>query len=269
MYSRLLLLTLLIYVVSTCLAFGGMNMQSHSHVVRMPALYSTQCWTRKRTIRFNIFRKKDADDDNDNKQDDDSVKENVEIVKMTSNNNNNNNKSFAQTFNDFGQSLKDKATKYKTIRETTAAGKERFWLTIKICTFYMGYIVYRAYRGFFILLPAVFKQVYGKLESNVDSPFVDQPGTQDINPDTGKMRLRTRLTISILSAIITFTYVIGGTINVFTKFVKTLLSGSPIESFEAAAKEAQVYESKIRKMTRKEEDEEEDINDGKSSGLAP
>jgi hypothetical protein len=85
---------------------------------------------------------------------------------------------------------------------------------------WMLYIIYRGYRGFFVILPAVFKEVFRQLEeSNVAvDAFGDENG-QDLSTASGQrpMRLRTRVTISVLSSILTLSYVISGAFRVLGK----------------------------------------------------
>jgi hypothetical protein len=264
--STLLLMGVtLLASLSACFAFGGM--QAHVPACSSP-LFSSRS---TRTIRFNTFRDRHGEEDKDKKKDDDIVEPEI-VTKSTAastKTTTTDKKTLSEKLNGFGQSLKPKAIELKKKqKEGSGVSKngKQLWVTAQICALWLGFIVYRAYRGFFILLPAVFRETYRKLESTVDSPFVDEPGQPDVNPETGNVRLRTRFTVSVLSAMVTLTYVIGGTINVLTKFVKSVMeSGSASTSFEAAAKEAQHYEDKIRKMT----DKKEDINNDQSSGLAP
>jgi hypothetical protein len=277
--SRLLLVGVtLLASVSACFAFCAVQF----HVpVTVPA-----CWsplvssrdTRTRTIRFNTFRDRShGEEDKDKKKKDDESSVEPKIIQAPSFTTTTDQKtSLFEKLNNFGMSLKPRALKLKQRQHAQdddgiSNNGKRWITTVQICALWLGYILYRAYRGCFILLPAVFQETYRKLESNMDSPFVldddddDEPGQQhqsDVNPKTGKVRLRTRFTVSVLSAIVTFTYVIGGTVNVVMKFVQSAMeSGSASSSLEAAANQVQRYEEKIRKMT-------DQTKDG-SSGLAP
>ena len=182
-------------------------------------------------------------------------------------------KNLVEKMNDFGQSLKPKAL--EKMRQGSGENDKwkRLGLSAQSCILWALFLVYRAYRGFFVLLPAVFRETYRKLQYSLDSPFTDEPGTQDVNPETGKLRLRTRLTISVLSFMVTMTYVVGGTVNVLMKFFKMAFSStSGPKSFEAAADEAELYENKILKMTAKESINGTSLSDksnGTTSGLSP
>jgi hypothetical protein len=95
----------------------------------------------------------------------------------------------------------------------------------------------------------------------------------DVNPDTGKLRWRTRITVSILAAMVTMTYVVGGIANVLAKFFKSLTqTSSPTSSFEAAANETTKYEVKIEKMTNtaaKKDVNGTKMDDGITGSLSP
>lgn len=159
-------------------------------------------------------------------------------------------KTLWEKLDSYGQSLKPRAMEKKgqlAIAETRS--RRKLWLGFQACAYFSLFIAYRAYRGMFVLLPAVFREVYTKMET-LDSPFVDEPGETDVNPETGKLRWRTRITVSILAAMVTLTYMVGGMANVLAKFVKSLTqTSSPTSSFEAAADETTKYENKIEKMT--------------------
>lgn len=102
---------------------------------------------------------------------------------------------------------------------------QSFLYRIQANILWMLYIVYRGYRGFFVILPAVFREVYRKLEES--DLVVDVYGDDEF--DNGKeyavnanaekkqkepIRLRTRITISVLSAMLTLSYVVSGFLRV-------------------------------------------------------
>ena len=159
------------------------------------------------------------------------------------------------------------------------------------------YILYRGYRGFFVILPAVFSEVYAQL--NDSDLIVDVYGDEEmeekeyaVNANASSssssslqkeqmqqpMKLRTRITISILSFILTLSYVVSGALRVLGeyvprvtvilqslihnthiihnhylliivlgKFIKTFTNTASFESsFEAAAEEVIDNENKLR-----------------------
>ncbi|KAL7465589.1 hypothetical protein ACHAXS_005904 [Conticribra weissflogii] len=138
--------------------------------------------------------------------------------------------------------------------------------SLQSCTLWTLYLFYRAYRGFFVILPAVFREVFRKLEESqvvVDAFGEDDDGfggiegggvDVDANGNgNGKsqepMRLRTRITISVLSSVLTLSYVISGALRVLGKFIQTFTSTTSVESsLEAAADEVVKNEDKLRKM---------------------
>mmetsp|Transcript_31003 Transcript_31003/g.66436 ORF Transcript_31003/g.66436 Transcript_31003/m.66436 type:complete len:311 (-) Transcript_31003:355-1287(-) len=130
--------------------------------------------------------------------------------------------------------------------------------SLQSCTLWTLYLFYRAYRGFFVILPAVFREVFRKLE---ESQVVVDAFGDDENENSAKvegdadftskepMRLRTRITISVLSSVLTLSYVISGGLRVLGKFIRTFTSTTSVESsLEAAADEVVKNEDKLRKM---------------------
>ena len=120
----------------------------------------------------------------------------------------------------------------------------------------MTYIVYRGYRGFFVILPAVFKEVYHQLNESdlvLDVYGDDEEREYAVNSNAAvegqqqPMRWRSRITISILSAMLTLSYVVGGALRVLGSFIKTFTNTTSVEaSLEAAADEVVENEDKLR-----------------------
>lgn len=159
-----------------------------------------------------------------------------------------------------------------TVTTTTVGGEEKQQRIKRTSNFksilcriqsnilWMLYILYRGYRGFFVLLPAVFREVYSQLnESNLvvdvygDEEMEEREYAVNANASPQKeqvqqpMKLRTRITISILSGILTMSYVISGALRVLGKFIKTFTTTTSFESsFEAAAEEVIDNENKLR-----------------------
>jgi len=121
----------------------------------------------------------------------------------------------------------------------------------------MMYIIYRGYRGFFVILPAVFREVYRQLEESDlvmdaygdEEEEVENGGGGSSSGEVGEkkpLRLRTRITTSILSSILTMSYVVSGGIRVLGKFIQTLTNTTSVESsLEAAADEMADNEDKL------------------------
>jgi len=199
-----------------------------------------------------------------------------------------------QRLDRFGQSLKPKAQKASVKLALVPEGERaaKFKYLLQVCGLYTLFITYRAYRGFFVILPAVFKEVYRKLETAVDAPFVEDDSTEagpngstmsvadttgESKPTTGRIRWRTRITVSVLACIVTCSYVLSGALRVIMKFIKSLTQ-NPTDvsgSFEAAAQQQERNEQKILGITKKSPKEELADRDSSSttkkadSDLAP
>eukprot|EP00578_Thalassiosira_sp_NH16_P020387 CAMPEP_0181092848 /NCGR_PEP_ID=MMETSP1071-20121207/9131_1 /TAXON_ID=35127 /ORGANISM="Thalassiosira sp., Strain NH16" /LENGTH=292 /DNA_ID=CAMNT_0023175043 /DNA_START=247 /DNA_END=1125 /DNA_ORIENTATION=- len=109
------------------------------------------------------------------------------------------------------------------------------------------YIIYRGYRGFFVILPGVFREVHRQLS---ESDLVADPynGDDDVNADAEQdsTKLRTRITVSVLSMVLTGSYVVTGLLRVLGKFIKTFTSTTSVESsLEAAADEMAENDDKL------------------------
>jgi len=73
--------------------------------------------------------------------------------------------------------------------------------------------------------------------------------TDDINPDTGKIRPRTTITVSLLAGLITLSYIVRGMAGVLFKFFQTALGKrSIVNSFEAAADEVVRNEGRVMRV---------------------
>ena len=74
-----------------------------------------------------------------------------------------------------------------------------------------------------MILPAVFKEVYRQLEESdlVMDAYGDEEEEEDVgnNGEIKSLRLRTRITTSVLTSILTLSYVVSGGIRVIGKFV--------------------------------------------------
>jgi hypothetical protein len=160
---------------------------------------------------------------------------------------------------------KDQSTilrnQYTSTQENRLSHRVQSWFySLKSCALFSLFIIYRAYRGFFVLLPAVFRQSYAKLKAAVDSPFVEEEKDddkslstkEDVNPKTGQVRLRTQVVVSILSMIVVASFVMNGAWEVLLQFLSTIRKTSSIQtSFEAAAEKVLINEDKVQKYTIK------------------
>ena len=159
-------------------------------------------------------------------------------------------KSIFHTIDEWAQQLKVAAlqSNAKAAIVTTASGTRRwskYRYYIQACLYYTLFLTYRAYRGLFIILPAVFRETFRKLQNAIEeTPFEDattgRTSTSTENNDTTTtittgtadtpppMPIRTRMTISIIAAFVLGTYVVGGAIRVVTAMVQSMGNGSGI-----------------------------------------
>ncbi|CAB9510883.1 expressed unknown protein [Seminavis robusta] len=199
------------------------------------------------------------DDDND---DSDSSSKSSKIKSTT--NSNNSNESLLTSLNEFGMSLKPRAQEVDIKAAQASKMKRKIGLKAKASLFWTLYMAYRGYRGFFVILPAVFSEVYRKMETAVDLRVLDDaPSSEgsDVNPETGKVRWRTKITVSALAGIVTLTYVVGGLARVFIKFAKTILRTSSLSgSLSAAAEEVEGNEGRLMRIGGQQQKEEQEPN---------
>jgi hypothetical protein len=187
-------------------------------------------------------------------------------------------KTLLQRIDDVGMALKPKALEVRKKSNTLQLKPSKKVLyTCHSCALLALFIVYRAYRGFFVLLPAVFRRVYDTLEKTVENPFSSFPdnnttnaGAIDVNPKTGKTRLRTVVTVSLLAGIVTLSYTITGAIRVVACFLRTVSrTSSPSLSFLAAADEMESNEIKINNFSTRTGGLKKINGDTNLDGMAP
>ena len=187
-------------------------------------------------------------------------------------------KSFREALDEFGRSLKSRAIKANAIASlvkkpsstSTSSNKgatllyitKKCMYLLQSCLFYVGYLLYRGYRGLFVIVPAVFRVTFKKLESTIEeSPFAsDDDEDESDNSSLGSIstrnaaskasemdkgkRWRTRVTVSLLSGIIMTSYVLGGALRVLSRIIMTLRSskGDVSQSFAAGVEEQEKNE---------------------------
>ena len=89
--------------------------------------------------------------------------------------------------------------------------------SIKSNVLWMLYIFYRGYRGFFVILPAVFREVFRQLEESNLAVDAFSDNNREPREQPQPIRLRTRITVSVLSGILTLSYVVSGALRVLGK----------------------------------------------------
>jgi hypothetical protein len=160
----------------------------------------------------------------------------------------------AQQLKPAAVSASEKAIMYNNSRQRGM----KYRYLIQSCVLYSLFLCYRAYRGFFVILPAVFQETFRKLRLAVDDKPFDNT-TNDNNTDisnaelftssTKNMKLRTRITISILTTFVTLAYVVGGAIRVLSTMIRSTIHGASIS--QSLQNAIQMYEQNESSLLRK------------------
>lgn len=157
-------------------------------------------------------------------------------------------KSFGILISELGKSFKDRAEMNKRESRNVPSRLKAIQFSALSSFYYVLFIISRAYRGFFILVPAIFGRVYSKLETAVDNDLKleDDNGIDSVTGTTTTWR--TQITVSILACIVTFSYFLGGALRVLGKFFRTVTrTHSVTDSFAAAASEVMEQEGRMQK----------------------
>jgi hypothetical protein len=216
------------------------------------------------TTRLNETPYFPTSNDNNNNSSDNDEKNTVsnDIHRNTSSNRRR--KTFWQTVDDVGLDLKPRAERANAKAALAESKARKLRYMAQACALYALFILYRAYRGFFVIIPIVFRETFRKLEAAVDEdPFGDweeestTTSASSLNTTSSEdltFRWRTRITISALATVLTASYVLGGAIRVGTKLVRSLIRGSNlVRSFSDAADTQERNEDRILKRIKKEE----------------
>lgn len=179
------------------------------------------------------------------------VQENINTVLSVNGEKSSQRRSFVDSIDQAGLSLKPRAQMTDSKATQAPSQLRKFLLRAQACALYSLFILYRGYRGFFVIIPAVFREVYLKLESTVDpTPF---QGTV-----ANGVNWQTRITVAIMATVLTASYIVGGFFRVMMKLGKTIFQTSDIaHSFEEAAKEQEVNEDRVARLAqnmRREDD---------------
>jgi len=159
--------------------------------------------------------------------------------------------SLVQKIDSIGKKLKPLAleTKGRALSSDDADQKTKVFLNIKTCIFFFLFMVYRAYRGFFVIIPAVFRETNAKMKLAIESPFSE--GSVKQSEEKCITTKRVNITVSVLSSLVVLSYVFSGAFKVFQKFIRTVMETSSLKgSFEAAADEIETNEDKLLKTTK-------------------
>lgn len=153
-------------------------------------------------------------------------------------------KSLGTAIDDFGKALKLEAQKASRSSTEATSKLKKVLHSILSSSYYMAFVLYRAYRGVFVLSPAVFRRVYVKLDEAIGSDLPKTSDNESGNVSYGSWR--TRLTVSTLAVIVTFSYFLGGCLRSISKFFKTIKSTTSVStSFEAMIEEISDHEKRV------------------------
>merc|ERR1719464_2456598 len=161
------------------------------------------------------------------------------------------NKSLLSFINEIGNNFKDMAEKSTSNGLKSKDQYKKIYFAAKACFYYTIFIIYRSYRGCFILLPVTVRQVYIKMDSVMNTGNLSMLKSYDETNVTVRNSIdwRTKLTVSILTSVVTMSYIFGCAQKMVTNFFQTLLKTSNItESFEAAADEIVNFEGRIGRV---------------------
>jgi hypothetical protein len=154
-------------------------------------------------------------------------------------------KSINSLLNELGLSFKARAEENIRKSKESQLKSKRFGCALVSTFYFVLFLFYRAYRGFFVLLPEIFRRVYDKLESTVG---VDLSLEDKKVAGVRSVTWQTKLTVFILATVVTCSYFIGGVFRIASKFCSSIGRTSSVpESFGAAAREAVDHENRIRK----------------------
>jgi len=217
----------------------------------------------------------DSSSNNKNNAEGESVPKQYAPSSSSNNNNNNDsnkkNRSLLRTIDAVGLGLKPAAVQANAKAALVEPKVQKILYKAKSCALFALFILYRAYRGFFIIAPAIFRATYIKLENVVDeAPFDDDTDLMVLEKNK-KYPWRTRVTVSVLAFVVTTSYILGGALRVALKLIQNCARSRDVpKSFEAAAWEQERNEDKILRLANKDKSiSSNSVNGERKEGLAP
>ena len=117
-------------------------------------------------------------------------------------------------FNNFGLSLKDRSRKQREALK--GAGLMKLPRGAYVAALSLAFVAYRAYRGFFVVLPAVYGEVYAQALAQATEEHVSIRGVEvadDIDPKTGKLRMRSRVVMNVGALAFMGALMVGGAVR--------------------------------------------------------
>ena len=123
--------------------------------------------------------------------------------------------SLVARFNNFGLSLKDRSRRQ---REALKGANLMMKLPrgVYVAALSLAFVAYRAYRGFFVVLPAVYGEVYAQALAQATEEHVSIRGVEvadDIDPKTGKLRMRSRVVMNVGALAFMGALMVGGAVR--------------------------------------------------------
>ena len=118
-------------------------------------------------------------------------------------------------FNNFGLSLKDRSRRQRDALQG-ANLVMKLPRGVYVAALSLAFVGYRAYRGFFVVLPAVYGEVYAQALAQATEEHVSIRGVEvadDIDPTTGKLRLRSRVVMNVGALAFMGALVVGGAVR--------------------------------------------------------
>ena len=122
--------------------------------------------------------------------------------------------SLVARFNNFGLSLKDRSRRQREALK--GAGLMKLPRGVYMAALSLAFVAYRAYRGFFVVLPAVYGEVYAQALAQATEEHVSIRGVEvadDIDPKTGKLRLRSRVVMNVGALAFMGALMVGGAVR--------------------------------------------------------
>ena len=122
--------------------------------------------------------------------------------------------SLVARFNNFGLSLKDRSRRQREALK--GAGLMKLPRGVYVAALSLAFVAYRAYRGFFVVLPAVYGEVYAQALAQATEEHVSIRGVEvadDIDPKTGKLRLRSRVVMNVGALAFMGALMVGGAVR--------------------------------------------------------
>ena len=115
---------------------------------------------------------------------------------------------FMRAFDAWGLGLKARAYAARDGAGLAPDGTRALALRCKFAGLLALFIVYRAYRGFFVVLPAVFSAVRARVREGWVE--VEEAATADVDPATGELKKRSAILINIGAALVVAAYMVEG-----------------------------------------------------------